>query len=56
MTNVTYDDGVVVFLALGFIWLVASFEWMVLVGMAWGIGGISKSNAIKIENNANHDE
>jgi MFS superfamily sulfate permease-like transporter len=48
VTDVSYDDGLLVFLVLGFLWLVFSYELAVVVGLAWAIAGISRSNALKM--------
>ena len=48
VTDVSYDDGLLVFFVLGFLWLVFSYELAVVVGLAWAIGGISRSNALKL--------
>lgn len=48
-THVSYDDGIFVFVVLGVLWLAFSHELAVIVGLAWAIAGISRSNAIKME-------
>lgn len=48
VTDVSYDDGLLVFIVLGFFWLVFSYELAVIVGLAWAVAGISRSNALKL--------
>lgn len=48
-TNVSYDDGLLVFVVLGILWLAVSYKFAVIVGLAWAIAGISRSNAMKLE-------
>jgi Gpi18-like mannosyltransferase len=46
MTEVTYDDGLIVFIVLAICWAI-SFEFAVIVGLSWAIAGVSRSNAMK---------
>jgi len=46
VSNIDYDDGLIVFITLGFLWTI-DFKLAVIVGLSWAIAGISKSNAIK---------
>lgn len=55
-TNVSYDDGLIVFVVLGIVWLAVSHEFAVSVELAWAIAGISRSNAMKIEERNSENE